>query len=271
MIRGIVAQKQRKAGKQKEEDRSSGLGPFYWILGVVAVIGVVVLVFQLQGRDAPATQPVQVTLSPAELAQVEGVSVGDPQAPVTILEFADFSCPACGDFAALFNPVVKERWVETGEARFVRHDFPLVQIHPNGFLAARAARCAGEQDEYWTYHDVLYARQGEWRRQDGAARVFQELASQLGLDRSAFERCLRSDRWAEEVTENMQLGASMNVPGTPTFFVNGVQVEMGRTLGDALEAMEQEIQRALAAGGDPSPEDAGVGPGGDVPVPDPDL
>jgi protein-disulfide isomerase len=255
--RGIVAQKQRKAAKQREEERSSGLGPFYWILGAVALVGVLALVFQLRGGDAPATQPVQVTLSPAELAEVEGIAVGDPTAPVTIMEFADFECPACGDFAALFNPVVKERWVETGEARFVRYDFPLVQIHPNGFLAARAARCAGEQDRYWEYHDALYGRQSEWRRQDGATRLFIDLAAQVGMDRAGFERCLRSDRWAEEVTENMQLGASMNVPGTPTFFVNNMPVEMGRTLGDALEGMEAAIERARGEVG-PTPADPGA-------------
>lgn len=256
-----MAQKRRKRAQEKEAERSSGLGPFYWILGAVAVVGILVLVFQLRGGDAPATQPVQVTLSPAELAEVEGISVGNPNAPVTIMEFADFECPACGDFAALFNPVVKERWVETGEAQFIRYDFPLVQIHPNGFLAARAARCAGEQDLYWEYHDVLYARQAEWRRQDGATRLFIDLAAQLGLDRAGFERCLRSDRWAEEVTENMQLGASLNVPGTPTFFVDGVQVEMRGTLSQALEGMEQAIERARAGAAGQPATDAGTGDG----------
>jgi protein-disulfide isomerase len=255
--RGTVAQKQRKATKQREEERSSGLGPFYWILGAVALVGVLVLVFQLRGGDAPATQPVQVTLSPAELAEVEGIAVGDPDAPVTIMEFADYACPACAEFATLFNPWVKQRWVETGQARFVRYDFPLVQIHPNGFLAARAGRCADDQDRFWDYHDGLYGRQVDWRRQDGAARIFIDLAAQLGLDRASFERCLRSDRWAEEVTENMQLGASMNVPGTPTFFVNNVPVEMGRTLGEIQQNMEAAVERARGeAGARPADPDA---------------
>ena len=196
--------------------------PFYIGLAVIAAAGVMFVLWQASagGGGNAATEPVPVAVDPAELSSVQGISIGREDAPVVIYEFADFQCPGCGQFAAFTAPVIKERLVDTGMARYVYYDFPLLEIHQHAFLASRAGRCANEQDRFWDYHDVLYARQATWAAMRSATDFFVELAGEIGLDEGAFESCLNSDRYQEEVSRSLQLGESLGVRGTPTLFVN---------------------------------------------------
>jgi protein-disulfide isomerase len=186
----------------------------------------------------PARSPVPVELSQAELARVPGVSVGAADAPVVIYEFADFQCPACAQFAAIGTPHIKQRHVEAGTVRYVHYDFPLPSFQ-HSFLAARAARCANEQELFWEYHDLLYAEQRSWSGEEDPLDRFVEYATQVGADRGRFEPCLHSDRYAVEVSENRELGRALNVPGTPTLFINGRRAEF-RSLDDLDRLIEQE-------------------------------
>lgn len=212
------------------------MNKLYLVLGAVAVIGIAVAVYSV-GSSAlsdAATAPVEVeglenSERLVELAQ--GVTLGDENAPVTIVEFGDYQCPGCGSFASNVKPQVELQLVDQGLAKFVFYDFPLVQIHPHAFLAARAARCAGEQDRYWDYHDILFRMQSRWSGQANAIGAFMDYAASVELDEGAFEECLQSDRYADVVTANMELGAQLGVSGTPTVMVNaGGQVR--RVNGD---------------------------------------
>ncbi len=149
-----------------------------------------------------------------------GVTKGDPEAPVTIVEFGDYQCPACGAFAMQVKAQMELTLVETGQAKFVFYDFPLVSTHANAFLAARAARCAEDQDMFWEYHDELFRQQARWSGEVNAAGSFTDYAGDVGLDTGAFSACLNSDRHADVVTANMQLGQRMGVNSTPTILVN---------------------------------------------------
>lgn len=212
------------------------MNKLYLVLGAVAVIGIAVAVYSV-GSSAlsdAATAPVEVeglenSERLVELAQ--GVTLGDENAPVTIVEFGDYQCPGCGSFASNVKPQIELQLVDQGLAKFVFYDFPLVQIHPHAFLAARAARCAGEQDRYWDYHDLLFRMQARWSGQANAIGAFMDYAASVELDEGAFEECLQSDRYADVVTANMELGAQLGVSGTPTVMVNaGGQVR--RVNGD---------------------------------------
>jgi protein-disulfide isomerase len=212
----------RSADRQKKNTRS--LTPFYIALGVVALIGVVVIASQTMGRGTPAMSPVAVDIDPSEVARAPGIAIGREDAPVVIFEFADFQCPGCAQFATFVAPLVKERLVEPGLVRYVYYDFPL-PMHPHAFLASRAGRCANEQGRFWDYHDVVYARQPRWSAMRDATDYFVTMAEDIGLNRREFEGCLRSDRYAEEVTRNLRLGESLGVSGTPTLFINGRRLE----------------------------------------------
>lgn len=235
----------------------SSLTPVYAILGVIALAGVGWILYQtVGGKEAPATEPVAVVLSPEELNRVQGIAIGDPDAPVTIMEFADFQCPGCGQFAWRMAPLIKERLVETGKARFVYYDFPL-PMHGNAFLASRAGRCANEQGVFWKFHDILYGQQRFWSDvpTSKAAEQFVEYAEQAGADPAAFEACLRSDRYAREVTESIKLGESLGVEGTPTIFINNQRYPgVPGSVRELEEAVARAAGGAAAPAAEPAPE-----------------
>lgn len=221
----------------------SSLTPFYAVIGVVAVAGIGWLLYQSMGKTAPVTAPVPVAMDQARLNRVQGVSMGRQDAPVVIYEFADFQCPGCGQFASLVAPLIKERLVEPGKARYVYYDFPLTQMHQNAFLAARAGRCANEQGRFWEFHDIIYGQQPNWSSERDPSDLFVRYATQAGAQEGPFEECLRSDRFAREVSESMKLGESLGVQGTPTLIVNG------RRLGSTPTFAELERIVNEAAGG----------------------
>lgn len=233
---------------KKTSGGAGNMKKFYMGLGLVAAIGVVALGASLRGGSG-ATQLVDLgELGDEELvAMAQGMVYGDVNAPITIMEFGDYQCPACGQFAGAVKPQVDLAYIETGQAKLVFHDFPLPG-HPNAFPAARAARCAGDQDQYFAYHDLLFRNQQRWSLKSNPAGEFGNLAEELGLDESAFRRCLESDRFADVVTANRLLGERLGVGGTPTLFVYDGKGPAKRLGGfqfiDVQRAMEASAQEA---------------------------
>ncbi|MEX2583269.1 MAG: thioredoxin domain-containing protein [Gemmatimonadota bacterium] len=210
--------------KSNKSSAPAGPNRLYLILGAVALVVIAAVAFLSGGAGQAATEPLAMEIDPAELQRAQGVSMGEDDAPVLLYEFADFQCPACMQFSTFAHPLIKERLVDEGIVRLVRYDFPIITGHPHAFLAARGARCAGEQDAYWEYHDVLYGRQPTWSAMRSPGGEFIDYAEAIGIDRGAFEQCLNSDRYAEEVTRNMRLGESLGVQGTPTLMLNGQRI-----------------------------------------------
>ncbi len=204
--------------------KRSPLTPLYLLLGLIVVAGAGVLFTQMRKGGEAARAPVPVAMSPAELQRLPGMSIGRPDAPLTILEFADFQCGGCQRWATFMEPLIKERLVNTGRARYVFYDFPLA-MHANAFLAARAGRCANDQEKFWEFHALVFQNQGKWSYEENAVPLFVEYAGQAGADEGRFEECLRSDRFAKEVSESVKLGESLGVGGTPTIFVNGQRLQ----------------------------------------------
>jgi protein-disulfide isomerase len=230
------------------------LTPFYAVLAVVALIGVIVLLTQLRRSGGHAAlEPIPVEIDPSEISRVQGVAIGREDAPVVIYEFADFQCPACAQFATFYTPLIKERLVEPGTVRYVYYDFPLAQ-HPHSFVAARAARCADEQGRFWEYHDLLYGRQSTWSSMRNAVDFFVDLGREAGLDQRQFEACVRSDRYQEEVSRSLRLGEALGVSGTPTLFVNGRRLQQ---IPGSYSSLEQII---LSESGMSAPAQGGASP-----------
>lgn len=219
-------------------------------LVVIAVAAVAFVLLRGTGGNT-ATAPVEVAglddqQTLVQLAQ--GISKGPEDAPVTILEFADFQCPGCAGFAGSVKPQLEMAWVNEGQARYVYYDFPLVTIHPHAFLASRAGRCADEQDGFWTYHDILYRNQAAWAPSVSApVSDFERYAAEAGLDQDRFSECLRSDRYADVVTANMRLGEELGVTGTPTVMVNGGG--MTRRVESSMESIQAAVEAILAGAG----------------------
>jgi protein-disulfide isomerase len=155
----------------------------------------------------PAYQPPKVEVA------ADGPSRGPAAAPVTIIEFSDFQCPAC--IAA--EPAVKQVLAGYGDkVRFVYRDFPL-EFHPLAQKAAEASQCAQQQGKYWDMHDRLFATQGKGLE----VPALKSAAKDLGLDTAKFDACLDKGETAATVQGHMKAGMAAGVKATPTFFING--------------------------------------------------
>ena len=228
------------------------MSKFYVLFGVVAVIGIGVVGYNVSSGmlgDA-ATAPVEIEgLEDSEtlVALAQGVTKGDENAPITIVEFGDYQCPGCGAFAQQVKPQVELTYVESGQAKFVFYDFPLISIHPNAFLAARAARCAGDQGLFWEFHDELFRQQARWSTQQSPGSTFTGYAGDVGADEGEFSSCLNSDRHAEVVTANMYLAQRMQVSSTPTILVNNGS-ETRQVPNSSFQGIAQTIEALTSAG-----------------------
>jgi protein-disulfide isomerase len=144
---------------------------------------------------------------------IEGsYSTGPKDAPVTIVEFSDYQCPACRSG----HPVVSQvREIYKGKLRWVFKDFPL-RMHKEAAAAAEAARCAGEQSKFWEYQDVLYASPEELSNQ-----TFEKLAQDLGMNTIAFKECIESGKYKPLVDKDIAEAKRVGVDRTPSFVING--------------------------------------------------
>jgi protein-disulfide isomerase len=175
--------------------------------------------------------------------QVEGVSadddpfMGDPDAPVTIIEFSDYECPFCKRHVEQVFPEIKENYIDTGIVKYVFRDFPL-GFHQNAFPAAVAANCALEQSDnetYFEYHDLLFADQQNLNEEAYLAH-----AEELDLNVDAFEDCLAIND-TSEIENDMEEGAEYGISGTPGFFVNGWMIKGAYPYSEFEKFIEQEL------------------------------
>ena len=246
-------------------DKKGGeLKAFYMVLGGTALIAAVALGWSSLGGGAggAATEPINsIVLGEIEdeelVALATGVERGDPDAPITILEFGDFQCPACQQFATFVKPQIDLAYVDEGIVRFVYHDYP---AHIHSFLASRAARCALDQGEqyFWPYHDQLFAHQSTWGVSQGPPmNAFEDYAATIELDAQDFSRCLKSDRHADVVSANLRLGMELGVNGTPSMFMSkGGGRSIRVTRWSEFEAYVSVVERMLE---EDAGDDAGDG------------
>ena len=208
---------------------------------------------------------------------------GDPDAPITIIEFTDYQCPYCGAYAKETYPVVVEDYIDTGRVRYVFLDFPLKNIHPDAVTAAQAAHCARDQggdEAYFKMHDIIFAEQVEWAvGVDNVPDLLSGYADEIGLDGDALLACLEADTHGQTVEDGFNLAVSSGLGGTPTFIINGYMLagayppDMFSEILDKVEAgeaptvqMPREMADEMAAateqaaggdGDDQSTEDGG--------------
>ena len=251
--------KRKEGPKTAEESGGSELNRFYIILGVVAILGIGIVGYALGSGmlSRAAMEPVgfQGAENDEELFDLaQGVVLGDPEAPVTIVEFGDYQCPTCGIFTLQVKPLLELNYVREGKASFVFYDFPLTGRHPNAFIAARAARCAGDQEKYWEYHKQLFSSQSVWAPETSPLGTFGDFAERVGLDKGVFSGCLRSDRHAETVSAGLELARRLQLPGTPAIVVRGQgeSVLLPRFDYETIRQAVDEALRKMGEGGEAS-------------------
>lgn len=196
------------------------LRSFYFALGIIAVLGTFLIVRQANDRGRSVTETYRnAPVTPVRPGAL-GSTLGSDSAPVEIVEFADFECPACAHFAILQFPYVQERLVSTGRLKWRFMHFPL-QGHTNSPAAHLAAACAGEQGRFFEMLGAIFYRQNDWVSERRPERLLRRYAQDLGLDLPRYESCMETRRAQPQVDAEYAEGERLGVNATPTFFVNG--------------------------------------------------
>lgn len=161
------------------------------------------------------------------------------QAKVTLVEYADFQCPACG----VYFPLVKQLSVEfSKDLRVVHRFFPLINIHKNSMLAAQTAYAAGLQGKFWEMHDLLYENQSSWSDID-PRETFLGYAEDLKLDMNKFTKDLDADSTKQFVTKSMNDAIAAGINSTPSFFVNGTHIQNPQGYDAFKQIIQDEINK----------------------------
>jgi protein-disulfide isomerase len=165
--------------------------------------------------------PTKQASPPVEISVDNDPVIGNPDAPITIIEFSDFQCPFCARFYTQTLPLILEEYVEQGKVKLVFRDFPIQSIHPNALPASVAAECANDQNKFREMHDILFEKQNEWNKLEtvDALSMFSQYAANMQLDQGIFESCLTSEKHIPEIQKDLNDGRDYGITGTPGFFV----------------------------------------------------
>lgn len=237
---------------QNNKPRSSLFGALFvpvLVIGALIVVAILVMSFTGNKRPAPSASngPRQLEASTMDELQKQydklGESMGPADAPLTIREFGDYQCPACGHFEPTAEKI-RDEYVKTGKVRFIFFDFPL-QMHQHAQAAAVAARCAAQQDKFWPYHNRLYKTQDQWAQQSDPSSMFLDLAVETGVDASALKQCMSSNKPVATINAERDAGLAVQLRATPTVLVGNTEF-VG---GPSYDKIKKAIDDALAAAG----------------------
>jgi len=201
---------------------------------VGAVIGIAVATSG--GGDSAPQAVVVPTPRPTAVVQ-NGRVLGNPEAPVAIVEYLDFQCPFCQRTAEQVMPAIEETFIASNTASLEIR--PIAILGDESVQAAAAAECANEQGQFWAYHDILFANQGAERGGAFSDDRLKEFAEALNLGTEAFNSCLDSGRYAQQVADDTSSALDSGVSVTPTVLVDGERVDV------TAEAISAAIQQAV--------------------------
>jgi len=220
---------------------------FFWILGLVALIGVAALGY-VASRPKSSTVVADVA-DTTNAGPAQGYLIGKVDAPVKILEFADFECPSCGGWATVTEPDVRTRIIDAGLASLTYYDFPLTQ-HRNTLAASNAAACADEQGKFWPMHDRLFQAQDEWNGEstEQPKPFFKRYAGEVGLDVGKWESCFDARKYQKRIAANLADGIRRGVNSTPSFII-GNKMYPGMRTYDEMKRLVDSVARTTSTTG----------------------
>jgi protein-disulfide isomerase len=180
----------------------------YWLIGITAAMVALALIVLL-GQPAAATNT----------AKAVGNSLGDPNAPVTLEVYADFQCPACGQFDRGTLKQIEDKYVDSGKVRIVFNHFAF--IGDESTRAAEASECANAQGKFWQYADTLFNNQAGENQGAFSDVNLEKFAQQVGLDMTQYTTCMDQNTYLGKVQTSSLAAQQRNVNSTPTLFING--------------------------------------------------
>ena len=236
--KGPVSKREAVRERRKQKQRKQRT---YIVLGVVGVAAVIAALLII-----PSLLPVGdiIVATPHKRPMVDGRTMGDSNASVTIEVFEDFQCPACKSFTDQIEPQIVDAYVATGDVYYIfRHNPFLDDRAPRNESdqAASASMCAGDENRFWDYHDMLFAN---WNGENQGAFSDKRLvafAEAIGLDMPAFNACFDATLHEAEINTDLELARNSGVTGTPSVMVNGRIISPGfvpsfQQISDVVEA-----------------------------------
>jgi protein-disulfide isomerase len=202
---------------EQTSQSSSGTRILTWGIFIV-IVGLVV--WGLIVAQQKAAKDAANIVLPNQIVETDHIR-GSSVAPVTMVEYGDFQCPACGAYHPIVEQVIKD--VGPDKLRFVFRHFPLPQ-HGNAIPAAKAAEAAGLQGKFWEMYNLLYERQATWEKATEPKTVFTGYAKEMGLDTEKFSADFELKSIADHIDNDYKGGVKAGINATPTFFINGKQV-----------------------------------------------
>ena len=219
------------------------------IVAIVVIAAVIIALIAI-----PSTQkPTDITggfvkVTPVSYKTADGTSLGNPDAKVVIDVFEDFQCSVCQVYTKEVEPQVIAEIAEPGKVFYSFHQYSFEpDSDPNlkeSDNAAMASECAAEQNRFWDYKNILFANQTHLEGQFSETRL-EDFAKSLSLNMNEFKACYQQRRYQNKLDEGYNLGVKMGVTGTPTIFINGVDVSPGKM--PSFELILKAVEQALAA------------------------
>lgn len=215
-----------------------------WIAGgfIALVVIITIIATFMSGSQSSSSSSFNATKTSA--VTTSDHQRGNANAKVTLIEYGDFECPACGEY----EPLVEQLYQQYGnQVLFVFRNFPLYQIHPFAMIGAQAAEAAGLQGKYWEMHDLLYKDQSQWTADTTlssdavVSKYFDQYAQSLGLNVAQFDTDINSAAVKNKVQADLALGNAAQIDHTPTFFINLTQIENPTSYQDFVKVLSAAI------------------------------
>jgi protein-disulfide isomerase len=218
---------------------------FVGAIVAIAVVGVAVLGYSMS-RPRAGVKPVDPNLI---ASTAEPYVFGKADAPVTLIEFADFECPACARWSQVTEADVRDRLVNTGLVQFKIYDFPL-DGHLNAWPAHNAVACGADQGKFDDMHNAVFASQMEWSDLNGVmnpAPGLRKAAQSVGLDMSAWDTCFDSQKHYPRIKANQAEGIKLGVSQTPSFVIGNKLYPGGMPYDEIKKLVDEALAAAAAA------------------------
>jgi protein-disulfide isomerase len=218
---------------QKSTHMKKQLG---WVAFVIVIVLIVWGMVAVSKKNSSPSSEVAIPL-PTPVTAADW-SRGPVNAPVTLVEYGDFQCPAC----QAYYPVVEQVFNESSSSvRMVFREFPLPQ-HADAIPAAKAAEAAGNQGKFWDMYNLLYSNHGDWDSLSDPTSVFVGYAQKIGLNMAQFTADINSSAVADKITDSVNTGTKAGIDATPTFFINGYRIENHESYDEFI----QDLQNAAS-------------------------
>ena len=205
-----MRQQSKRKHTSAKPTKSGGL-PRWAILGLIAVVVVAIVAVIILGFFKPSSYTAKTYY------MAEGTKMGNPAAPIKLYEYSDFQCSHCANFAENFAPAFIEKYINTDLVYYEYIPYPILGERSDA--AALAAYCADDQGKFWAYHDILFQNQQKSSAPFSDANLV-KYAKTIGLDTAKFQTCYTEQKFNTKLDENLKLGISKNVEGTPSFIIN---------------------------------------------------